>query len=330
MRWFFFSIFGLTFLLLGVVLLVLGPRTPVYWAGGGTSVSFDGTVVHGTAPTHCEIMVPTIPNTLHVRVRAGQTLTVKLNHPNGTTLAVWKNKTVQEDYVLSECGLWEIYIATPKGSIALGEIYTTAPLLAHPALAYAPGPILLGLLALLYSKSKRRMSSRFTDGHFEQQIGGRWILLAWIPIFAFISYAPYYIPSYPWLYVLLIVLTVIAVFSSIALAYVKLYVSAKGVFIEAPFLNFSKQYEATDIYGYTVKKVKKQRWFLLRPIPSPRKRKEDQVTISVLSPLPKWLWILSFGTRLYGNKIIFRPKSLENFTFATDKLGIVKKDIVAF
>lgn len=328
MRWVFFSIIGLIFLSLGVILLVLGPRSPVYWAGGGTSISFDGTIIHGTAPTHCEIMVPTIPNTLHVRVKAEQTLTVELNRPNGTTVAVWENETIHEDYVLSECGLWEIYIVAPKGFVALGEIYTTAPLYAHPALVYAPGPILLGLLSLLYSKNKRRMSSCSTDHHFEQHIGGRWVFLAWIPIFAFISSAPRYIPSYPWLYVLLIALTVVALFSSIAIAYVKLYVSTDGIFVEAPFLNFSKQYEAADIYGYAVKKVKKQRWFLLRPIPSVRKRKDDEVTISVLSPLPKWLWFLSFGTRLYGNKIIFRPKSLQNFTLAMDELGVVKKDIL--
>lgn len=305
-------------------------RNPVYWAGGGTSISFDGTIIHGTAPTHCEIIVPTISNTLHVRVRAEQTLTVRLNHPNGTIMAVWKNETVHEDYVLSECGLWEIYIVAPKGSVVLGEIYTTALIFAHPALFYALGPILLGFLSLLYSKNKRRMSSSLADLHFEQHIGGRWILLAWIPIFAFISHAPRFLPSYPWLYVLLIVLTVIALFSSIGFTYVKLYVSSKGISIEAPFVNFSKQYEAADIYGYVVKKVKKQRWFLLRPIPLIHKRKENQVTISVQSPLSKWLWFLSFGKRLYGNKIIFRPKSLRSFTLAMDKLGIVKNGVATF
>ncbi len=330
MRWSSFLIIGLVFLSVGVILLVFGPRTPVYWAGGGTAISFDGKIVHGTAPTHCEIMVPTIPNTLHIRVRAEQTLIVKLNHPNGTTLAVWQNETVREDYVLSECGLWEMFITTPEGGIALGEIYTTAPLFAHPSLIYAPGPILLGSLSVLYSKSKRRRSSSSMNLLFEQHIGGRWVLLAWIPIFAFISCAPRYIPSHPWPYALLTVSTVIAAFSSVALAYIKLYISPEGILIEAPFLNFFRKYEPPNIYGYTVKKVRKQKWFLLRPIPSIRKKKEDQVTISLLNPLPKWFWFLSFGTRLHGNDIAFRPKSLSEFTVAMDKLGIAKKDIATF
>lgn len=330
MRWSFFLIIGLVFLSFGVILLVFGPRIPVYWEGGGTGISFDGTIVHGIAPARCEIVVPTIPNTLHIRVRAEQMLVVELSHPNGTTIAVWENETVHEDYVLSECGLWKILITEPVGFFALGEIYTTAPLFAHPSLVYAAVPILLGSLSILYSKSKRRRSSHLTDLLFERNVGGRWALLAWSPIFAFISYAPFYIPSHPWLYVLLIASTVIAVFSCIALAYVKLLVSPEGIFVEAPFLNFFKKYGLANIYGYTVKKVRKQKWFLLRPIPSIRKRKEHQVTIYVLNPLPKWFWFLSFGKRLYGNNITFRPKSLRKFTLAMDKLGVVKKDITTF
>ncbi|MDH5448578.1 MAG: hypothetical protein OEX01_06220 [Candidatus Bathyarchaeota archaeon] len=330
MRWFVFSIVGLVFLSIGVILLIVGPRTPVYYAGGGISIGFNGTVVHGTAPTYCEIPVSLTPNTLHVRIGAEQVLSVKLTHPNGTIVAVWENETVYEDYVLFEVGLWRIRVIEPESVHALGEIFTTAPLLAHPSLIYAPGPILLGSLSLLYSKSRRRLESYYETLLFEQNIGGRWILLAWIPILAFISYAPHYIPRFPWLYILLIMLTVIAVFSSTAFAYVKLCISKKGLLLEAPFLNFSKHYSTNEIYGYTVKKVKEQRWFFLRPIPSLRGKKEDEATISVLTLIPKLLWVLTLGSRISGSQIIFRPKSLQDFTLAMDKLDVVKKDSAAF
>ncbi|MDH5494449.1 MAG: hypothetical protein OEY24_01930, partial [Candidatus Bathyarchaeota archaeon] len=173
MRWFVFSIVGLVFLSIGVILLIVGPRTPVYYAGGGISIGFNGTVVHGTAPTYCEIPVSLTPNTLHVRIGAEQVLSVKLTHPNGTIVAVWENETVYEDYVLFEVGLWRIRVIEPESVHALGEIFTTAPLLAHPSLIYAPGPILLGSLSLLYSKSRRRLESYYETLLFEQNIGGR-------------------------------------------------------------------------------------------------------------------------------------------------------------
>ncbi|MBS7632442.1 hypothetical protein KEJ15_02315 [Candidatus Bathyarchaeota archaeon] len=46
--------------------------------------------------------------------------------------------------------------------------------------------------------------------------------------------------------------------------------------------------------------------------------------------MPRWLWILSSGSRLYGNRIILRPKALDNFRSAVGKMGIVEKDVAAF
>lgn len=330
MRWFIFSIIGTIILSLGIVLVVLGSNIPTYYAGGGTTVLFNGTVVQGTAPSHCEIPVITIPNTLHVRINAQRSCTVELVHPNGTTLAIWENETVNEDYVMTECGLWNVYISSSSEPFVYGEIYTTAPFWSHPALIYAAAPVLLGLLSLLYSNNKRRLQAYFMDRVFEQNIGGRWVFLAWIPILVFIGEAPALIPSYPWVYAFLIMLTVFIVFCTIGLGYVKMYISTKGLLIEAPFLNFLKNYEASQIYGFTVTKEKKQRWLLLRPIPSLHAKKEDQVTISLFKALPKWLWILSFGTRVYGNRIILTPKSLDDFKSAAAKLGIVEKDVAAF
>jgi len=330
MRWFIFSIIGSIVLSSGIILVVLGPNTPTYYAGGGTTILFNGTVVQGTAPSHCEIPVITIPNTLHVRIKAERSCTVELVHPNWTTLAIWRNETVYKDYVMAECGLWRVYVSSPSEPFVYGEIYTTAPFWAHPALIYAAAPVLLGLLSLLYSNNKRKLQAYFMDAIFEQNIGGRWVFLAWIPILILIGEAPALVPSYSWFYAFLIVLTVFIVFCTIGLAYVKIYISAKGLLIEAPFLNFLKCYETGQIYGFTVTKEKKQRWFLLRPIPSLHTKKEDQVTISLFKALPKWLWILSFGTRVYGNRIILRPKSLDNFKSAADKLGIVEKDVAVF
>lgn len=330
MRWFVISIIGSIILSLGIVLVVLGPNTPTYYAGGGTTILFNGAVLQGTAPSRCEIPVITIPNTLHVRIKAERPCTVELIHPNRTTLAIWENQTVYEDYVMTENGLWRVYVSSPSEPFVYGEIYTTAPFWSHPALIYAAMPLLLGSLSLLYSNNKRKLQGYFMDGVFEQNIGGRWIFLAWIPILISIGEAPTLIPAYSWLYALLIVLTVFIVFCTIGLAYVKMCISAKGLLIEAPFLNFLKHYETHQIYGFTVTKEKKQRWFLLHPIPSLSAKKEDQVTIFLSEALPKWLWVLSFGTRLYENKIVLRPKSLDNFKSAADKLGIVQKDIAAF
>ena len=308
--------------------MAFAPIIPVYYAGGGTAISFSGRVAQGVAPTHCELVVFATPNILHVHVKSDQATTVKLVHPNGTTQATWRNETISEKYVLSECGLWNVYVSESSNTPAQGEIYTTAPLLVHPALIYASGLILLGFLSLLHSNSRRKQRSYFKGILFEQNIGGRWVFWAWIPILITTAQAPVLIPSYPWLSALLLAVTVIAVFSSISLAYVKLYVLTKGILIEAPFLNLSRYYETNHIYGFAVTREKKQRWFLLRPIPS--REKENQVTISTLNPLPKRLWILSLSTRLYGNKIIFRPKDFRNFTSAMDKAGISRKESSLF
>ena len=190
---------------------------------------------------------------------------------------------------------------------------------------YASIPILLGTMSLLHSNYKRKQAPYLKDIQFEQNIGGRWVFLSWIPILAIVSQVPYYIPSFPGLYALLIVVTIAAVFS-FALAYVKIYVSNEGFYIEAPFLNFHKRYETREISGYTITKENKQRLFVFWKIPSRRPRKEDQITIAVLDPLPIRIWITSLATRLHRNEIIFRPKSTEKFTSAVDKLGITKKE----
>jgi len=130
--------------------------------------------------------------------------------------------------------------------------------------------------------------------------------------------APALIPSYPWLYLVLIFVTVLGVFSSIALAYIKVYLSIGGLLIEAPFFNFFRQYNVSQIYGYAVTKQKKQRWFFLRPLPSFRAKKEDEVTVLMLDHLPTWLWVLSLGKRLRAKEIILRPKSMENFAAAAE------------
>lgn len=146
-------------------------------------------------------------------------------------------------------------------------------------------------------------------------------------LFAFIARAPYFIPSYPWLYFTLIVLTVIAVFSCLSLAYVKLYILDKGILIEAPFLNFSRYYQVNQIYGFNVTQEKKQRWFLLRPLPSLRGKKEPSITISLLEPLPMWLQALVFGERFAGNEVKFRPKSVQSFMLAMNTLGVSERRI---
>jgi hypothetical protein len=329
MPWKFMAIIGIILLVFGMFFLVYGTSLPVYYAGGGTGISMTGKVVGGLAPSHCEIPIITLPSTIHVHVRSIETVNVRIDAPNGTTLAQWQNETVNEDYPVSECGFWQVYASQSSGYFVYGEVLATAPATAHPALMYAMIPLLLGFFSLVYSVNKRRRAEYFESILFQQNIGGRWVFLEWAFILALISQAPVLIPSYPWLYIVLIFVTVFGVFSSISLAYVKIYLSTKGLIIEAPFLNFFRQYEVSQIYGYTVTKEKKQRWFFLRPLPSFRAKKEDQVSIFMLNRLPTWFWVLSLGKRLQSNKIILRPKSMQNFTAAAGKLNIVKKETAA-
>ncbi|MBS7632440.1 hypothetical protein KEJ15_02305 [Candidatus Bathyarchaeota archaeon] len=157
---------------------MLGSSTPTYYAGGGTTFLFDGTVLQGTAPSHCEIPIITIPNTLHIRIQAEQTCTVEVIHPNHTTLAIWRNETIHADYEITECGLWNVYVSSNSEPFVYGEIYTTAPFWSHPALVYSAIPLLLASLSLLYSNNKRKLQRYFMDILYEQNIGGRWILMA--------------------------------------------------------------------------------------------------------------------------------------------------------
>jgi len=329
MKWIIFLIVGVMSLSLGVVLIIIAPIIPVYYTATGTSINLtNGTVVPGGfTPSYYEILVPTIPNTLHLRINGKQDLHVELINPNGNIALRWQNSIINEDYDLTEVGLWKLNISAPTETNFQAEIFTTAPITAHPALIYASGAILLGTLTLLYSKNKRTHESFVGDVLFEQNIAGRWIFAVWIPLFAFIAYAPRFIPSYPWLYFILIVLTVIALFSCLSLAYIKLYVLTKGILIETPFLNFSRYYSVDQIYGFNITKEKKQRWFLLYPIPSFRTRKENFVTISLLEPLPRILQALVFGERFVGNTIKFKPKSFQRFITAMNTLGIRKREI---
>jgi len=327
MRWKFLAIIGIILLLFGMFFLAYGTGLPVYYAGGGTGISKTGRVVGGLAPSHCEISIATLPDTIHIRVRSIEPVIVRIDAPNGTTLVQWQNETVNEDYVVSECGFWQVYVSQPSGYFVYGEVFATAPAYAHPALMYAIIPLLLGSISVVYSASKRRQARYFESVLFQQNIGGRWVFLEWAFILAFISQMPTFISSYPWLYLVPIFITVFGVFSSIALAYVKIYLSAEGLLIEAPFLNFFRRYKISQIYGYTVTKEKKQRWFFLRPLPSFRAKKEDQVTIFMLDPLPAWFWILSLGKRVRAKEIILRPKSTQNFATVAEKLNIAKKEI---
>lgn len=326
MRWILFTVLGVTLLAFGTALLAYAPNIPVYYSGGGMSITFGGKVATETVPDFCEITVITIPNTLHINAQSEKPFTVEVLAPNKTAVARWQNLTVNEDLIMSECGLWYVNISEPVGAFVYGEVFTTAPLLAHPALIYASIPLLLGTMSILHSISKKDHSAYLQDILFEQNIGGRWVFLAWVPILITIADAPALIPSFPWLYALLIIITVIAVFSSFALAYVKIYLSTKGIYLEAPFLNLHKHYDPSQIHGYAITQENKQRLLGLQPIPSIRPKKEDQITIFILNPLPKRLWITSFGSRLRENSIIFRPKSLDEFFHAADRLGIVKKD----
>jgi len=325
MRWQIFAILGFVLLMLGVALIVFAQDIPVYYAGGGVGVSTAGTVVGGLAPDYCDIQVFAVPNTIHIRARSIEPVSVTIDAPNGTTIAQWENETVNVDYTVTECGVWTVYISQPSNYFVYGDVLVTAPVYAHPALMYASIPILLGLMSLLHSNYKRKQAPYLKGIQFEQNIGGRWVFFSWIPILAIVSQAPYYIPSFPGLYALLIVVTIAAVFFSFALAYVKIYVSNKHFYVEAPFLNFHKRYETDEISGYTITKENKQRIFVFWKIPSRHPRKEDWITIEVLDPLPIRIWITSLATRLHRNEIIFHPKSTEKFTSAVDKLGIKKE-----
>lgn len=325
MPWRNFTILGLAFLAFGITLIVYAPNIPVYYAGGETGVSVTGKVVGGLAPSHCEIPVITVPNTIHVHARSIEPVIVRIDAPNGTSLALWQNATLDVEYPVGECGFWQVYVLQPSKYFVYGEVFATAPLFAHPVLMYASIPILLGTMSLQYSIYKRKQASNLGDVQFEQNVGGRWVFIAWIPILTIISQAPHYIPSFPWLYGLLIAVTVAAVFFSFALAYVKIYLSDKCFFIEAPFLNFHKHYQRHQIIGYSITQESKQRLLGFWTIPSRHPKKEEQVILSILDPLPKWIWITSLATRLHPNKIVFRPKSTEKFVIAAKKLGIAMK-----
>jgi hypothetical protein len=86
--------------------------------------------------------------------------------------------------------------------------------------------------------------------------------------------------------------------------------------------------DASDrrIQYHSGKQANKQRLLGFWTIPSRRPKKEDQITLSVLDPLPARIRITSLATRLYSNKIVFRPKSTEKFAAAAKKLGITMKE----
>jgi len=329
MRWRSLAVVGIALLVFGAFFVIYGTSLPVYYAGGGVGVSVTGRVVGGLAPTSCEIPVITLPVTIHVRARSIEPIVVRIDAPNGTTVTHWQNETVNEDFSVGELGFWHVYLSQASNYFVYGEVLATTPRYAHPALMYAAIPLFLGSIIVLYSMNKRRHTAYFEKVLFEQNVGGRWVFLEWAFILALISQAPAFIPSYPWLYLVLILVTVLGVFSSIALAYIKVYLSTEGLLIEAPFFNFFRRYSVSQIYGYTATKQKKQRWFLLRPLPSFRAKKEDQVTIMLLDHLPTWIWVLSLGRRLRAKEIILRPKPLQNFVSAAEKLNIAKKDIAA-
>jgi hypothetical protein len=330
MHWRFLAIIGIALLIFGIFFVVYGTSLPVYYAGGGTGISMTNKVVGGLAPCSCEIPIVTIPDTIHVHVRSIEPVIVRIEAPNGTTVAQWQNETVNEDLPISELGFWHVYVSQASNYFVYGEVLATTQPTTHPALMYAAIPLTLGSVSVLYSVNKRRHAAYFREVLFEQNVGGRWVFLEWVFILAFISQMPSLIPSNPWLYLVLIFVTVLGVFSSFALAYIKVYLSTRGLVIEAPFINLFRHYSVDQIYGYTITKEKKQRWFLLRPIPTIRAKWEDQVTILMLEHLPTWLWILSLGRRLRAKEIILRPKSTQNFTTAAEKLNIQKKDIATF
>jgi hypothetical protein len=192
-----FAILGSILLALGITLIVFAQDIPVYYSGGGAGVSVTGKVVGGLAPDYCEIPIITVPNTIHIHARSIELVTVRIDAPNGTSIAHWQNETVDIDYAVSICGVWRVYVSQPSNYFVYGEVFATAPLFAHPVLMYASIPILLGTMSLLHSNYKRKQASYSKDIQFEQNIGGRWVFLSWIPILAIISQAPFYIPSFP-------------------------------------------------------------------------------------------------------------------------------------
>ena len=238
-----------------------------------------------------------------------------------------QNETVSADYPVAEGGLWKVNITQPSNYFVYGDVLVTAPLYAHPALMYAPIPILLGTMLILHSNYRRKQLSYLEAIQFEQNVGGRWVFLFWAPILATISQAPFYFQSFPWLYSVVIGITVAAVFFSFALAYVKICLSNEGFYVEVPFLNFHKHYKQNQIFGYSINQENKRRLLGFWTIPSVRPKKEDQITISLLDPLSTRIWITSLATRLHSNKIIFRPKSTKEFADAAEKLGIRKKEV---
>jgi hypothetical protein len=108
MHWLIFAILGSMLLALGITLIVYAPNIPVYYAGGGTGVSVTGKVVGGLAPSSCEISIITVPNTIHIHARSIEPVTVRIDAPNGTSIAQWQNETVNVDYPVAECGFWRV------------------------------------------------------------------------------------------------------------------------------------------------------------------------------------------------------------------------------
>lgn len=320
-------ILGAVLLTFGIALIAYAPSIPVYYAGGGTGVSVTGRVVGGLAPNHCEIPIITVPNTIYIHAKSIEPVIIEIDAPNGTRLESWQNATLDIEYPVGECGFWQVYVSQPSNYFVYGEVFATAPLHAHPALMYAAIPLLLGAMNIQYSVYKRRQASTLGAVQFEQNIGGRWVFLAWIPILAMISQAPRYIPSFPWLYATLLAVTVAAVFFSFALAYVKMGLSDNCFYLEAPFLSFHKHYQKHLIIGYSITRESKRRLLGFWRISSWRSKKEDQVVLYVLDPLPKWIWIASLATRLHSDKIVFRPKSTEKFVAAAEKLGIARTEV---
>lgn len=329
MRWFVFFIIGIIFLSLGIGLMIFAPNIPVHYVGGGILVNLgNGTIVSGSVtPGSFEILVPTIPNNLHLDLIGKNELHVEVISPNGTVMATYSGEVIREEFPLLQLGLWRINVSAPVTTVYDYTIYTTAPLSTHPALIYASGAILIVSLSLLHSRHKKKMEVLLKNVLFEQNIGGRWVFAVWLPIFAFIGYAPRFIPSYPWIYSALIVITVVALFSCIALSYVKFYVLKEGILLEVPLLNISTFIHKNEIYGFNVTKEKRQRWFLLWRIPTISRRKEPSVTIVMLYSLPKFLQFLVLGKRLTETTINFRPKLLGAFLSAMNTSGISKKPL---
>jgi hypothetical protein len=324
MRWYVFLVVGSLFLVVGISMVVYAPSIPTYWTGSSTVISTSGVYSGFYTPHSFEVLIPCVPNNMHLRINGESDLNVSLISPNGTRVMMWQGSTINQDYEVTEPGYWEVGVSASRVTHFDYVIFATAPFFSHPVLIYASALILMGALLLLFSKNCRTRESLFKQPLFQQNIGGRWVLAAWIPILIFIGDAPSFMPRYPWLYTLLIVLTVLAVFASVSLAYVKFYVFPSGLFIEAPFLNFSKHYEASQIDGYGVTQEKKQRWLLLWRLPSIRPKKEPSVTVVLPESMPVWLQMLMLRSRFADNTVNFRPKSLQKLEESMEKSGIEK------